>query len=124
VFSGFTFSDTIFIAFTLKQEDEKLPKPKYTDRAYEHLKEAWDIQLQGTPSVLMDVDVDKNCLEILEEEMFENSARAGIAGHFQWGLGDHQAYPYENIREIWNPGDRAGDDGELEVSLRDLLLDL
>ncbi|KAF8171478.1 hypothetical protein BJ912DRAFT_860528 [Pholiota molesta] len=50
------------------------------------LEKAWDVQFSGTPSALIDTDVDKECLEILEEEMFEKSARAGIAGHYQWGL--------------------------------------
>ena len=39
----------------------------------------------------MDVEVDKECLARLEEELFEVSNRAGIAGYYQRGLdsGDH-----------------------------------
>jgi hypothetical protein len=66
----------------------------------------------------MDVDVDKECLEVLEEEMFEKSARAGIAGHYQWGLdvGDHHYwYPYSGAWK-WDHRDREGSESELEVS--------
>ena len=36
------------------------------------------IQVQGTPTALSDIDVDRCFLDILEEEMFHrNSARAG-----------------------------------------------
>ncbi|KAF9473671.1 hypothetical protein BDN70DRAFT_816899, partial [Pholiota conissans] len=52
------------------------------------------------PSVLMGIDIDRDCLYQLEEEMFERSSRAGIAGHCQWGLdeGDHQFWnPYDGI---------------------------
>ncbi|KAF9455269.1 hypothetical protein BDZ94DRAFT_1149587, partial [Collybia nuda] len=70
------------------------------------------------PSIWTDIDVDRDCLARLEEEMFERSAQAGIAGHFQWGLdaGDHQDCwnPYSDTPEHWNHGDREGSDGELE----------
>ncbi|KAF5378138.1 hypothetical protein D9615_007524 [Tricholomella constricta] len=39
----------------------------------------------GVPSVWTDVDVDRECLDLLEEQMFEISSQAGIAGHYQWG---------------------------------------
>jgi len=65
-----------------------------------------------------EVDVDKECLDILEGLMFERSARAGIAGYCQWGLdtGDHQECwdPYSGTPEHWNHGDRVDSDGELE----------
>ncbi|KAG6824380.1 hypothetical protein H0H93_002099, partial [Arthromyces matolae] len=58
------------------------------------------------------------CLNRLEEEMFERSLRAGISGHYQWGLdaGDHQNAwdPYLGLPEEWNHGDRPGDDAELQ----------
>ncbi|GLB45355.1 hypothetical protein LshimejAT787_2200180 [Lyophyllum shimeji] len=48
----------------------------------------------------------------------EVSLRAGIAGHYQWGLdaGDHQDDwdPYAGIPEHWNHNDRDGSDTELE----------
>ncbi|KAF9537149.1 hypothetical protein CPC08DRAFT_617578, partial [Agrocybe pediades] len=52
-----------------------------------------------------DFDVDLNCLAYMEEEMFENSPRAGIAGNRQWGLdaGDHEHgwNPYLDLPEEW-----------------------
>ncbi|KDR70472.1 hypothetical protein GALMADRAFT_144758 [Galerina marginata CBS 339.88] len=66
----------------------------------------------------MDVDVDKDCLYILEEEMFERSARAGVAGHCQWGLdaGDHENWdPYEGIPPHFIHGDREESESELEM---------
>ena len=61
--------------------------PKYATLGnWELISKAWNVQFSGTPSVLQDVDIDRDCLETLEEEMFEKSACAGIAGHWQWGL--------------------------------------
>ena len=54
---------------------------------------AWEIQVNGDVNVLwQEVDVERECLAKLEEEMFERSKAAGIAGEYQWGLdaGDHQ----------------------------------
>ena len=82
---------TIYISTLLKAD------PKYTKLGNRQLiAKAWNMQFSGTPSVLQNIDVDRDCLENLEEEMFERLARAGIAGHWQWGLdsGDHQ---------YWNP---------------------
>ncbi|KAJ7178694.1 hypothetical protein C8R43DRAFT_842165, partial [Mycena crocata] len=47
--------------------------------------------------VVISVDVDHECLALLEEWMFESSNEAGIAGEEQWGLntGRHQ--------DGWNP---------------------
>ncbi|KAF9554372.1 hypothetical protein CPC08DRAFT_644448 [Agrocybe pediades] len=63
--------------------------------------------------------------------MFENSARAGIAGNRQWGLdaGDHEHgwNPYLDLPEEWVYNNRKEGEGELEVSfpalprVRDLL---
>lgn len=64
-------------------------------------------------------DVDLECLRQLEDEMFEDSARAGVAGNWQWGLdaGDHHYWnPYEGRPEYLRPGDRDGSESELEVS--------
>lgn len=105
---------TIFIATLVKSDS----KNATLDDA-EILQKAWTLQLTGTPSVLMDIDVDRDCLYQLEEEMFERSSRAGIAGHCQWGLdeGDHQLWnPYDGIPEHWIHRDRDDSDGELEVS--------
>jgi hypothetical protein len=59
---------------------------------------AWEIQENGDVTLLwQEVDVERECLAKLEEEMFERSQAAGIAGEYQWGLdvGDHQ--------DGWNP---------------------
>ena len=104
---------TIYISTLLKAD------PKYATLSNQELiSKAWNVQFSGTPSVLQDVDVDRDCLETLEEEMFEKSARAGIAGHWQWGLdsGDHQYWnPYAGSPWSWDHQDREGSDGELEV---------
>ncbi|KAF9522922.1 hypothetical protein CPB83DRAFT_863752 [Crepidotus variabilis] len=50
--------------------------------------------------------------------MFEQSARAGIAGNHQWGLdaGDHQDGwdPYGGLPDHFNHHDREGSDGETQ----------
>ncbi|KAF5384204.1 hypothetical protein D9615_003104 [Tricholomella constricta] len=105
---------TVFISSRLKAE----PKHRHlADNVI--LNKAWEIQLTGLPSLWTDIDVDKECLERLEEKMFERSMRAGIAGHYQWGLdaGDHQNDwdPYRGTPDHWNLGDRDGSEGEMEV---------
>ncbi|KAF9455329.1 hypothetical protein BDZ94DRAFT_1180235, partial [Collybia nuda] len=105
---------TLFITSRIIEDQryQDLPLDKVLDKA-------WEIQLTGVPSIWTDIDVDRDCLARLEEEMFEQSTQAGIAGHCQWGLdaGDHQACwnPYSGTPEHWNHGDREGSDGELEV---------
>jgi len=65
------------------------------------------------------VDVDKESLERLEEEMFQRSVLAGIAGNYQWGLdaGDHQGgwNPYEDTEHL-HIDDRESGEDEHEVS--------
>jgi len=103
---------TIYIAEHLKSD------PKLDGLNWEALLEkAWEVQFTGTPSMLTDIDVERECLERLEGEMFEVSQAAGIAGHYQWGLdaGDHQDWnPYAGMQNL-NCGNRAGSDAELEV---------
>jgi hypothetical protein len=106
---------TIYIAMNLKAD-----RGNETLSDGELFEKAWKAQFSGTPSVLMDVDVDKDCLYILEEEMFERSARAGIAGHRQWGLdaGEHDNWdPYTGSPSSFKHGDRIESESELEVSL-------
>ena len=43
---------------------------------------AWKVQLIGILTVLKNVDVDKKCIEFLEE-MFENTDRMGTSGNEQ-----------------------------------------
>ncbi|KAG1807240.1 hypothetical protein EV424DRAFT_1307405, partial [Suillus variegatus] len=73
------------------------------------LQAAWlDLQLSYDPSAI-DVNVDLECLGILEQRMFELSLAAGAAGNEQWGkdAGMHQDCwnPYEGLPEHWNHGD-------------------
>ena len=83
---------------------------------------AWELQTTASPeSLWREVDVDKECLDRLEEEMFERSARAGLAGDYQWGLdaGDHQDdwNPYEGTPAEWNHNDRFENDSEREFEV-------
>jgi len=110
---------TIFIAHRLSHNP---PEDLEEKSDGDFLTRAWEIQVENMGSLGDDVDVDKQCLEQLEEEMFENSSRAGIAGNHQWGLdaGDHQEgwNPYLGTPEHWNHGDRPGNnDTEMQVSL-------
>ncbi|KAF8891098.1 hypothetical protein CPB84DRAFT_1939271 [Gymnopilus junonius] len=83
------------------------------------LHHAWDILYTGISERIIDVDVAKECLYILEEEMFEVSTRAGKAGFFQWGLdaGHHQDGwdVYANLPPQFNRANYKGNDEDLEV---------
>ncbi|KAJ7109223.1 hypothetical protein C8R44DRAFT_986254 [Mycena epipterygia] len=64
------------------------------------------------------VDVDHECLGLLEQWMFESSNRAGVAGEEQWGLdaGKHQGgwVPYTGLPNAWSShinGDYTRDEG-------------
>ena len=82
---------------------------------------AWEVQLTGAPTILKEVDVNKECVECLEEEMFKNMDRMGISGNEQWGLdvGHHQGgwNPYRDAPKLWDGKKREGDEGELKVRL-------
>ncbi|TFK33496.1 hypothetical protein BDQ12DRAFT_615157, partial [Crucibulum laeve] len=84
------------------------------------LQSAWRHQCSKAISPWADTDVDKECLESLEEHMFERSKAAGTAGNWQWGMdsGTHQGgwNAYQGTAESWNHGDRSEHDSELEVS--------
>ena len=86
------------------------------------LQKAWVAQLTGVPSILGEVDVDKDCLERLEEEMFERTDRTGLSGNWQWGLdaGHHQDGwdPSFGVLNSWEGKTREGSDTELEVSFK------
>ena len=59
---------TLFIAYRMTKE------PAFEDLTWaDMLQKAWVAQLTGTPSILGEVDVDRECLEQLEEEMFERT---------------------------------------------------
>lgn len=76
-----------------------------------NLRKAWEYQVAQLNRPL-GVDIDRECLRILEERMFEESFRAGIAGYRQWGLdaGDHQQAwdPYTGRPDTWIHGDYEG----------------
>ena len=62
------------------------------------LRKAWVLQMEeDLPREA--VDVDRECVSLLEELMFSRSRAAGDAGYYQWGLdaGDHQGgwSPYD-----------------------------
>jgi hypothetical protein len=106
-------------AYTLYIADRLKSNPKMAQLGWKDLLlQAWDVQFTGTPERLADIDVEKECLEQLEEEMFEVSFRAGKAGNYQWGLDSgHQDNwnPYANLPAEWKVGDYVGDEEELEV---------
>ena len=85
------------------------------------LDHAWSYQCTVIPKDWDAVDVDQECLLLLEERLFETSARAGAAGHYQWGLdaGSHQNDwdPYANRPSHWNHGDRDGSESEMQVCM-------
>jgi hypothetical protein len=89
----------------------------------ELLEMAWEIQANGDINLLwQEVDVELECLAKLEEEMFERSHAAGIAGEYQWGLdaGDHQDAwnPYDGLPYHWIHDDNRlkNDDNEEKVN--------
>ena len=88
----------------------------------DRLQKAWVAQLTATPSILGKIDVDRECLEQLEEEMFERTHRTGVSGNFQWGLdaGHHQDGwdPSFGVPKTWeeNFKIREGSDTEIEAS--------
>ncbi|KDR71496.1 hypothetical protein GALMADRAFT_74923, partial [Galerina marginata CBS 339.88] len=105
---------TLYIAHSLNSD------PKTAKFSWQKLLEqAWEVQFTGTPSRLVDVDVECECLYWLEKEMFEVSAQAGIAGFYQWGLdvGHHQDNwdPYSNIPYEWNKDDHSFDEDDIQV---------
>ncbi|KAH9474266.1 hypothetical protein JR316_0013429 [Psilocybe cubensis] len=80
------------------------------------LDSAWDVQCSPKPLRMFErTDVDLECLSFLEEEMFENSLRAGIAGNYQWGLdvGNHQDDWKPYLCRDWFIGDREVNDDEM-----------
>ncbi|KAF9533317.1 hypothetical protein CPB83DRAFT_903260 [Crepidotus variabilis] len=87
----------------------------------EVLNKVWEMLLSSEGD-FDELDVDRECLERLEEEMFEQSARAGIAGNCQWGLdaGDHQGgwNPYKGLPDHFNHHDREGSDGETQCGFQ------
>ena len=85
----------------------------------EILQKAWEVQLTSVPSILREVDVDKDCLARLEEEMFEKTEQTGVSGNGQWGLdvGHHQGGwdPSFGVPASWDGKARVGSESEREV---------
>ncbi|KAI0683118.1 hypothetical protein BC835DRAFT_1311235 [Cytidiella melzeri] len=111
---------TLVIAYRQRFEIRRDPTyPLYADaaelQAYT-LKCAWNYQTRAIASkdTGFCVDVDHECLSLLEEHMFVCSVEAGIAGYQQWGLdvGDHQERwnPYLDLPTHWNHGDFVPED--------------
>jgi hypothetical protein len=106
---------TLFIAYRMTK-DSAFEAFTWTDI----LQKAWAAQLTGVPSILGEVDVDRECLEQLEEEMFERTLRTGTSGNYQWGLdaGHHQDgwNPYSGVPVTREGKIQEGNDTEIEVS--------
>jgi len=119
----FAHTCTLWLVALLQKNRGQLQKFDASDDD-QVLEAAWQLQTTHTPEMVWKdrFDVDKECLELLEEEMFERSSLAGIAGNYQWGLnaGEHQGgwNPYAGTPEEWNHNDRdsSGED-EHEVWL-------
>lgn len=109
---------TLYIVHQLLKCDSKLTSLTRKDL----LEHAWEVQFAGS-SRLLEIDVDRDCLYDLEEEMFEVSTQSGIASFFQWGLdaGHHQDnwYPYNNMPPDWNDGNYNWNEDNLAVSFFD-----
>jgi hypothetical protein len=106
---------TLYIAYRLKS-DPNMAKLTGEDL----LLQAWAVQFTGTSERLIDIDVERECLEQLEGELFEVSFRAGMAGNYQWAFacasGHHDDWnAYAHLPSELNGGDYIGDDEELEV---------
>ncbi|KAF9030656.1 hypothetical protein BJ165DRAFT_1358700 [Panaeolus papilionaceus] len=109
---------TIYIAHSIQSANSTIsPQQRIT----ELMDRAWDIQMSSMPSRSIDTDVDRACLHRLEEDMFEVSSRAEMAGYYQWGLdaGHHQDDwdPYSGLPDSWNLGDHPFDEDLLQVGL-------
>jgi hypothetical protein len=121
---------TLFIGSQLLENP-----PRKTDvtklSRQELLEMAWEIQVNGDVKLVwQEVDVERECLTKLEEEMFERSEAARIAGEYQWGLdaGDHQLEdawnPYDGLPCHWTHADRLEDyDNDEMVSDTSMILD-
>ena len=106
---------TIVLAYQFSKEKHGIGNHLTTD----NLRTTWEHQNAATDKGGIGIDVDKESLGLLEERMFEQSFRAGIAGHRQWGLdaGDHQECwdPYKERPKGWVHSDYKGDENELLV---------
>lgn len=104
------------MAASLRKDPEYLLEA-VADRDQFVLNRTWDFQKSNIVASV--TDVDRECLVFFEEQMFEDSERAGAAGNWQWGLdaGNHQDKwnPYSGLPSGWFHGDRVGSEDELDV---------
>ncbi|KAF8214507.1 hypothetical protein K438DRAFT_1563128 [Mycena galopus ATCC 62051] len=89
---------------------------------------AWEYQCTAAPGMWDGLDIEQECLSYLEERMFENSARAGMAGTGQWGLdaGVHQGhwFLYASLPSDWSKDDAPdATEQDLQVSILDFHFD-
>ncbi|KAH9474264.1 hypothetical protein JR316_0013427 [Psilocybe cubensis] len=104
-------------------------KPSTEHRNMSLIERAWIAQC--TPKsrrIIKKVDVDLECLSLLEEEMFEHSICSGPAGNKPWGkdVGNHQDNwgPYQDLPSHWNGGDRDPFEHEEELEYGPNYVDL
>ena len=118
---------TIFLADQMlrhavqKNKKDKRVKEDFISKAWNLQKMNISANLESVEHQATVVDVDAECLEALEERMFERSKLAGLAGYYQWGLdaGCHQGHwdPWAGTPSEWNREDFDGwSESELEVS--------
>lgn len=119
----FAHAITLFLAaqkhgkFSREFAKAKSTSNKQTKQDY-ILDAAWRYQCITTnPNEGDVVDVDRECISILEEYLFTRSKAAGLAGCYQWGLdaGDHQNRwnPYVDLPFHWAHDDVPEYDEEL-----------
>jgi hypothetical protein len=120
----FAHACTLWLVALLRKHKGQLQKFNISDDK-EVLEAAWNQQTTHPPDMIWKdrVDVDRECLERLEEEMFERSLLAGIAGNYQWGLdaGDHQGRwnPYAGTEHLHLDDRESGED---EHEVRELFI--
>ncbi|KAJ6488272.1 hypothetical protein C8R47DRAFT_1276929, partial [Mycena vitilis] len=98
---------TLIIA--ARNEAEFRSEPDFPEEESEEtqMKTLWDWawMVQKNETRVPVVDVDRECLGLLEQWMFETSDTAGVAGDWQWGLdvGYHQDrwVPYTGLPAFW-----------------------
>ncbi|KAF7334732.1 hypothetical protein MSAN_02371500 [Mycena sanguinolenta] len=108
----------ITIVIATRHEQELRTHPKFPQDASQtkQLLALWDgaWQLQHLLVRVPVVDVDRECLGLFEQWMFECSDMAGDAGDEQWGLdaGHHQSRwkPYSNLPPEWSSYRSAPED--------------
>jgi hypothetical protein len=90
-------------------------------RAQFLLAAAWEYQCTAAPGMWDGLDIEQESLGYLEEQMFENSVRVGMASIGQWGLdsGVHQGhwFPYASLPSYWSKDDAPdATEEDLQVS--------